>query len=180
MRFVAEYLENTAQLLLRLLNIPSVPGDIVQLGSYLVDGTPQIPGVISFDIVTDDIRNGEAHIYLTGYWPLPPYLDITLPDTTQQRVAVVQVVQHTSTWEPLLAEQSIDAIIPIAPEDRRPGEGSNPYVAEPTIPPEYPPLWIELSLERTDPLRLGEEEARNGPPILVGQARGACGQAEQD
>ena len=171
MRFVAEYLENTAQLLLRLLSIPSVPGDIVQIGTYLVDGTPQIPESLGFDVVSDDIKNGEAHIYLTGYWPLPPWVDVTLPDTSQQRVAVVQVTQHTSSWEPLLSEQSVDAIIPISPEDRRPGEGYNPYVAEATIPPEYPPLWIELSLERTDPLRLGADLSSD-PLTYVGGGEG--------
>lgn len=178
MRFVAEYLENTAQLLLRLLSIPSVPGDIVQIGTYLVDGTPQIPGIIDFDVISDNIKNGEAHIFLTGYWPLPQWLDVTLPDSSQQRIAVVQVMQHTASWIPLLSEQPIDAITPIAPEERRPGESANPYVAEPTLPSEYPPLWLELSLERTDPLRLGADLVSD-PLTYVGGGEGRALSATQ-
>ena len=155
MRCVAEYLENTAQLVLRLLSEPSVPGDIVQIGTYTADGTPQIPAVINFDLESDNIKSGEAHLFFTGYWPLPPFINITLPDLSQQRIPVVQVQQHKSGWEPVLAKQSMDAITPIAPEDRRPGESANPYKPEPVIPPDYPNLWVELSLERTDPVRLG-------------------------
>jgi len=156
MRFVAEYLENTAQLLLRFLSVPSVSGDIVQIGTYAIDGTPLIPCVVHIDLDSDSIKSGEAHTYLTGYWPLPTYLDVTLPDLSMQRVPVTQVTQHTSSWEPLLIEQSVDAIKPIEPEMRRPGEGHNPYKPEPVMPPEYPDLWVEISLERTDPVRLGD------------------------
>lgn len=171
MRCAAEYIETTAQLLLRLLSDPAVPGDIVQLGSYQVDGTPQIPAVIQFDITSDNVKNGEAHLYFTGYWPLPKFLDVTFPDTTVNRLAVVQVQQHTSSWQPILAEQPIDAITPIAPEDRRPGESANPYKAEPALPPEYPDIWIELSLERTDPVRLGSDMFSD-PLVYVGGGEG--------
>jgi hypothetical protein len=167
MRFVAEYLENTSQLLLRFLSIPSVSGDIVQLGSYSVDGTPEIPGVIDIDITSDDIKEGEAHLYLTGYWPLPEWLEITLPDASSQRVKVVQVVTHDYSYEPLLANQPLEALTPIEPEDRRPGEGFNPYRPEATLPSEYPSLWVEIALERTDPLRLGADMTSD-PLIYVG------------
>ena len=167
MRCVAEYLENTSQLLLRLLSIPTLVGDIVQIGTYRVDGTPQIPAVIQFDLISDGIKNGEAHLYFTGYWPLPPFLDVTLPDLSIQRIPVVQVVSHSSNWEQVLANQPIEAITPIQPEDRRPGESANPYTAEATLPPEYPALWVELSLERTDPLRLGDDMTSD-PLVYVG------------
>ena len=167
MRFVAEYLEDTTQLLIRFLSIPAVPGDIVQTGLYIIDGTPQIPGIIEAELVSDNIKNGEAHLHFTGYWPLPEYLDITLPDLTQQRTAVVKVIQKTSSWVDVMANQPIETITPIAPEDRRPGESANPYKAEPTIPPEYPSFWIEMSLERTDPVRLGSDMT-SSPLIYVG------------
>jgi hypothetical protein len=171
MRFVAEYLENTAQLLLRFLSEPTVSGDIVQLGAYAIDGTPLIPCVIHIDIDSDVVKSGEARTYLTGYWPLPTYLDITLPDASTQRVVVSQVLQHTSSWEPLLIEQSVDAIKPIEPDMRRPGEGQNPYKPEPTRPPDYPDLWIEMSLERTDPVRLGDGMISD-PLVYVGGCEG--------
>lgn len=168
MRCAAEYLANTSQLLLRLLSVPSVPSDIVQIGAYQVDGTPQIPAIIEFDLTSDNIKNGEAHLYFTGYWPLPPYLNITLPDLSQQRIPVVQVVKYA---ESILAEQPIDAITPIAPEDRRPGESANPYKAEAALPPDYPQLWAEISLERTDPVRLGADMTSD-PLIYVGGGTG--------
>jgi hypothetical protein len=170
MRFVAEYLENTSRLLLRFLSVPSTP-DIVQLGTYLVDGTPQIPEIVTVDIGSDDIKNGESHFYLTGYWPLPDLLDITLPDLTVQTVQVVQVVTHDNKWEPILADQPISAITPIAPEDKRPGEGRNPYIPETAIPSEYPPLWVEIALERTDPVRLGANMV-SSPLTYVGGCSG--------
>jgi hypothetical protein len=155
MRCTAEYLENTAQLLIRLLSEPAVVGDIVQVGTYSIDGTPQIPAIITFDIESDNVKSGEAHITFTGYWPLPPFVEVTLPDTSMQRIPVVQVQKKNSNWEPLLADQSVDAITPIEPDARRPGESANPYTPEPTLPSDYPDLWVELSLERTDPVRLG-------------------------
>lgn len=152
MRIVAEYLENTAQLLVRFL---SVGGDVVQIGTYAIDGTPQIPCVITIDLDSDAIKNGEAHVYLTGYWPLPLFLTVTLPDASQQKVPVVQVVTHTSSWEPLLIEQSIDAITPIEPEPHRPAESQTPSIPITVLPPEYPDVYVEIALERTDPVRLG-------------------------
>ena len=152
MRLVAEYLENTAQLLLRLLQEPSVPGDLVQTGTYVVDGTPMIPDILDFEISGGDIRNSEAHIYLTGYWPLPEWLNVTLPDASEARVQVVQVLE---TGKSIISDQPIEANKPIEQDDRRPGESANPYVPEPTLPPEYPDIWVELSLERTNPVRLG-------------------------
>ena len=152
MHLIAEYLENSAQLLLRLLSSSSTVGDVVQTGTYTIDGTPQIPGVIQIEVASDTIKNGEAHIYFTGYWPLPKSLYVTLPDNSQQQVMVTQVVEHTSS---LLIDQPLDVITPIALEDRRPGESANLYKPEPTLPPEYPDIWVELSLERTDPVRLG-------------------------
>ena len=157
MKLVAEYLENTNQLLIRLLSDPAIPSDIVQLGIYKVDGTPQIPGIIDVDIISDDIKSGEAHVLLTGYWPLPEYVIITLPDLSEQKIPVVKVMQHTSNWEPSLKEQPIEAITPIPTEDRRPGESANPYVPEATLPAEYPSVWLEVSFERTDPVRLGSD-----------------------
>jgi hypothetical protein len=171
MHCVAEYLENTAQILLRLLSSPTVVGDVVQTGAYLVDGTPQIPGVIQFDLISDDIKSGEAHIYFTGYWPLPSFLNITLPDLTELRIPLVQVMQHAANWEPIIAVQPMDAITPIAPEDRRPGESANPYTPEPVLPAAYPQFWIELSLERSDPLRLGADMVSD-PLVYVGGCEG--------
>ena len=171
MRFVAEYLENTAQLLLRFLSEPAVPGDIVQTGTYVVDGTPQIPAISNIEITSDDIKDGESHAYFTGYWPLPTHLDITLPDLTTQRVSVVQVVQNDAKWEPTLINQPIDAIKPIEPEERRPAEGRRDPKSESTIPPEYPTLWVEIALERSDPVRIGEGMISD-PLIYVGGCEG--------
>lgn len=171
MRIVAEYLENTAQLLVRFLSIPSVVGDVVQTGTYSIDGTPLIPCVISLDLDSDAIKNGEAHAYITGYWPLPNYIDVTLPDTTTQRIPIVQVTQRNMNWEPTLIEQSIDAIKPIEQDPLRPGEGSNPYKPEIARPPEYPDIWVEISLERTDPIRLGSDMTSD-PLIYAGGCAG--------
>ena len=171
MRIVAEYLENTAQLLVRFLSIPSVVGDVVQTGTYSIDGTPLIPCVINLDLDSDAIKNGEAHAYITGYWPLPTYVNVTLPDTTQQKIPIVQVTQRNTTWEPLTIEQPIEAIKPIEQDALRPGEGSNPYKPEIVRPPEYPDLWIELSLERTDPIRLGANMTSD-PLIYAGGCEG--------
>lgn len=156
MRIVAEYIENTSQLLVRLLSEPNVVGDVVQLGAYQIDGTPQIPAIIRFDVESDNIKSGEVHLFFTGYWPLPDFLDITLPDLTEQRIQVAHVLQYTSSWEPILIEQPIDTITPIEPEARRPGESANRYVPEAALPAEYPMLYVELSLERSDPVRLGD------------------------
>jgi hypothetical protein len=158
MRLVAEYLENAAQLLLRLLQEPTVVGDIVQIGTYIVDGTPRIPEALTIDINSDSIKNGEAHIYLTGYWPLPDWLEVTLPDLTEERVAVVQVVEHGDS---IITDQPIEANKPIEQDPLRPGESANPYTPMPTLPSEYPDLWVELSLGRTDPVRMGAEMTSN-------------------
>jgi len=155
MRVVAEYIENTTQLLLRFLSVPAIPNDTIQLGVYAIDGTPQLPCVIRVDIDSDSIKEGEAHTSIVGYWPLPKWLDVTLPDLTTQRVEVVKVIQYASNYEPLLIEQPIDVIVPIEPEPRRPDEGFNPYKPIETLPPEYPDVYVELALERTDPIRLG-------------------------
>ena len=171
MRFVAEYLEDTAQLLLRFLSEPAVVGDIVQTGNYVVDGTPQIPEISNIEITSDNIKEGEAHAYFTGYWPLPSYLDITLPDATTQKVPVVQVIQHDAKWQPNLINQPIDAIKPIEPEERRPAEGRRDPKPETTIPPEYPTLWVEIALERTDPVRLGDDMLSD-PLTYVGGCEG--------
>jgi hypothetical protein len=153
MRITAEYIEDKAQLLVRLLSGPSP--DVVQTGTYVLDGTPMIPCTVLVDISSDDIKNGEAHVCLTGYWPLPPFLDVTLPDLSVQRVKPVQVLMHASTWEPVLHEQPLDALTPIEPEMSRPAESASPYRPEAARPPEYPDIWVELGLERTDPVRLG-------------------------
>jgi len=152
MRFVAEYLEDTAQILLRFLSTES---GLVPAGTYIVDATPRIPEALSLDLDSDAIKNGEAHFCLTGFWPLPDWIEITSPDLSKTVIPVSVVVTKTSTWEPLLADQSIDALTPISPEVLRPGEGNNPYVPEQTLPPEYPSFIAELSLERTDAARLG-------------------------
>lgn len=171
MRLVAEYIENTAQLLIRFLSIPSIEGDIVQLGTYSIDGTPQIPCVVNINIGSDDIKNGEAHAYLVGYWPLPKYLDVTLPDLTAQKVQVVQVVQHSTYWEPFIMEQPIEAIKPIEQDLLRPSEGYNPYTPEAVRPPEYPDSYIELFFERTEPVKLGADMT-SSPITYVGGCEG--------
>ena len=178
MKFVAEYLENTNQLLIRLLSDPAISGDIVQLGSYIIDGTPQIPGIVTVDITSDDIKQGEAHVFFTGYWPLPTYINVTLPDLSVQTLTVVKVQQYTSSWSPSLAEQPIDVIMPPQPDDRRPGESANPYRPEATLPPEYPSSWLELSFERTDPVRLGSEMTSD-PLTYVGGCQGRALSATQ-
>jgi hypothetical protein len=157
MRILAEYLENTAQILVRLVQEPSVVGDIIPIGSYIINGSPRIP-VITIDINSDMIKNGESHIYLTGYWPLPAWLHITLPDLSEKKIAVVQVLEHKDS---IITDQPIDANTPIEQDPLRPGESANPYKPIPTRPPEYPDLWLELLLERTDPVRLGDQMTSN-------------------
>lgn len=168
MRFVAEYLENTSQILLRLL---SMEDGAIQLGSYLVDARPRVPETLRVDIESDAIKNGEAHFYLTGFWPLPDWIEITPPDLIKQKVKVVTVVTRDSAWEPLLAEQPLEALTPIAQEPLRPAESQNRYKPEKTIPAEYPQFFAEISLERSDPVRLGTG-ITSDPITYVGGGRG--------
>ncbi len=161
MRIVAESLSSTSQLLIRLL--ADADSDVILLGDYLVANVSTRE--FSFSISSDHIKNGEAHIFITGYWPLPAFISITCPDLTIEKVAVVKVRQDKY---PVLIDQPIETIKPIEQELLRPGEGLNPYTPIKVLPSEYPKFWIDLDFERTDPLRLGEGVASDSVVYLGG------------
>ncbi len=151
MRIVAEYIKSSAQLLIRLLS----NANVVQIGNYTIDGTPELPEATTITVTSDNIKNGESHIYLTGYWPLPRWLKITLPDMSEQRVDIINVIERDFGYTPVLMDQPIATLEPIEHGEKRPGESQNPYTPVTVLPPEYPSYWVELSLDRTDPVRLG-------------------------
>ena len=155
MRIVAEHLPNTNQILVRLLAAadPSVPdlGTTVLTGTYLIDGTPQLPAVIPVEVLARDVMGGEANVYLTGYTPWPTALTCTLPDATVRILPLGEVLIQE---DDLLTDQPVDTITPDDHPLLRPAE-SNTGPIEAVVAADIPKLWCELNLGRASALHLG-------------------------
>jgi hypothetical protein len=155
MRIVAEHLPDTNQILIRLLGAPDPsvpdPGSTVQPGTYLVDGTPQLPAVIPIEVLAMDVMAGEANVYLTGYAPLPQALTITLPDLT---VRVLPIGQVLVPEDDLLTEQPVETLTPDAHPLLQPAEARTGPV-EAVVVADIPKLWCEVNCGRASALHLG-------------------------
>jgi hypothetical protein len=85
-KILVEPIYKTNQLLVRLL------GSDVQTGSYILDATPAIPEVKSFEVFAGMVRQEEARLYFTGFAKFPDSVKVTLPDSTQQTITLVEVI----------------------------------------------------------------------------------------
>lgn len=162
MRIVAEPLWTSTQILIRFLG----PG--VQIGNYIVDARPQIGEPVSFTLVPEMIRNQEAHIFFTGFFPFPEYLIVTLPDLTSSEVQVIEVIppKENST-----IPQDLETITPDEPEMHYPAHAE--FQVEMEKEPEFPPMWVELDFARTQPVMPGP----GGSFAAITYAGGAQGRA---
>lgn len=142
MKILVEPIYKTNQLLVRLL------GNDVQTGSYILDATPAIPEIKSFEVFAGMVRQDEARLYFTGFAKFPDNVKVTLPDSTQQTIALVEVILLENQD---VIEQSKETIT----KEEKPVFQA-PKEIETIAPPEVPRLWVELALERTTPLTLGQ------------------------
>ena len=180
MRIVSEYLYKTDQLLLRLLGTPAVPGPAtnVQTGTYVIDGTPELPEIFTVDVTTDQIINNEVRLIFNGFNLKPAELSITLPDATTQDVMTVLVEEPTPTD---LLPQIPEIKEPDEPPIHRPMPLPAPDRIETIIAPEIPEQWVSLDFLRTNPLQLSKTGTGSGSIAYIGgcQGRALNGMLEQ-
>lgn len=149
MRVAVEYIFDTSKILVRLLDEPDIFSP-VQTGTYIVDASPEIQRTVEFEITSDLIVNGEARVYLTGFYPTPSQVKVILPDLTEELVVLNKVKQK---GPPLLAEQKTETIE--KPPERIHYPGHATYKPDKMSDPEFPPFWVELNFSSTSPLRVG-------------------------
>ena len=148
MRVLAEIDKNTNRIFVRFVGTTgnptfSIPPTEVLVGSYIIDGTPRIPSVITIAITATQIVEKQTNFYLSGYFPLPERLVVTLPDLTQQVVKVVQVVKRVQS---LLAQQPDDILTPDEPPAHVPATAH--YRPSLQSPLEIPDIWVTIDLTR--------------------------------
>jgi len=155
-RVAVEYIQDTAKILVRLLTeqadtLLSLPESPVQVGRYLVDAFPQIQFQAKFDIDAEQIVDGEAKVYFTGWYPLPESVTVTFPDLTKFDTSLKQVRQEYRNEEKL-AEQKTETI-------EKPDAVEYPahslYKPDEMKQPDLPPFWFDLNFAKANPLSFG-------------------------
>ena len=146
MRITAENLPDSNRLLVRLLGNP------IQLGTYLIDGTPQLPGVQEVDVSPNSIINDEVDLYFAGYCPLPKTIRVTLPDTTTMSADIQQL---TKKQPDILGQQFSEAITPDEPLPFMEGESGAIRAVDVEVRPQVPKFWFNLNFEQSSPLSVG-------------------------